>query len=388
MNSNCGEIGILTLTQSENYGTVLQAYATHQLFDAAEGSGRYSLVPTDVKSVRRRRLASVLNPKNPSFGLTRARNFAAMRQFVGPYTHKAAGKRWVDISDRSGALEYLNSQFDAFVTGSDEIWNLAFVGDKSIYYAPENLGRVRASFATSANRLDISNLSRESREILRRSLASYAHISVRDGNTYSFVRELLGESVAIDEIVDPTLIHGLPEFIVPYSTGSRNSRKKVLLMVRDRKVGGSLISHLRDSVDVDTVFIRYSGARLLHLDPAGFASVFGQYDCVVTDFFHGTCMSILNQAPFISFDSEPLYSKYESKIKNLLAKLGLEDRYVNLTEKGRAGDPRTLLAAVERTIAEPPVWTAQSAVEREREHGLAVLTRVKQVVGEGLAEVG
>jgi len=385
---NPRRIGILTLTQSENYGTVLQAYATHQLFDRAGGEGRYSLVPTDVAHVRRRRFASVLNPKNPSFGLARVRNFAAMRRFVAPYTYKTAGKRWIDINDRNGTIDYLDAHFDGFVTGSDEVWNLAFVGDKSIYYAPESLGRVRASFATSANRLDISKLTKDSRDILRRSLASYAYISVRDANTYYFVRELLETSVDIDEIVDPTLIHGLPDFVVPYSASSRIGRKKVLLMVRDRKVGEGLISHLRDSVDIDTVFIRYSGARFLQLDPIHFAGVFGQYDCVVTDFFHGTCMSTLSQVPFISFDSEPLYSKYESKIKNLLTKLGLEERYVNLTESGDLGDYRTLLAKVERVIAEPPAWTAQSAVERERQHGLTVLARIKHAVGEGLAEVG
>ncbi|WP_157126912.1 polysaccharide pyruvyl transferase family protein [Rhodococcus sp. p52] len=388
MSINAQRIGILTLTQSENYGTVLQAYATHQLFDTAAGEGKYSLVPTDVAHVRRRRFASVLNPKNPSFGLARVRNFAAMRRFVAPYTYSTAGKRWVDINDRNGAIDYLDAHFDGFVTGSDEVWNLAFVGDRSIYYAPESLGRVRASFATSANRLDISKLSRDSREILRRSLSSYAYISVRDANTSSFVRELLEDSVDIDEIVDPTLIHGLPEFVVPYSPSARFGRKKVLLMVRDRKIGEALISHLRDSVDINTVFIRYPGARFLQLDPIQFAGVFGQYDCVVTDFFHGTCMSTLSQVPFVSFDSEPLYSKYESKIKNLLSKLGMEERYVNLTEPGDPGNYRTVLAKVEEAIAEPPAWTAQSAVERERRHGLTVLARIKHAVGEGLAEVG
>ncbi|AOD20675.1 hypothetical protein IM25_02675 [Rhodococcus sp. p52] len=211
---------------------------------------------------------------------------------------------------------------------------------------------------------------------------------MRDANTSSFVRELLEDSVDIDEIVDPTLIHGLPEFVVPYSPSARFGRKKVLLMVRDRKIGEALISHLRDSVDINTVFIRYPGARFLQLDPIQFAGVFGQYDCVVTDFFHGTCMSTLSQVPFVSFDSEPLYSKYESKIKNLLSKLGMEERYVNLTEPGDPGNYRTVLAKVEEAIAEPPAWTAQSAVERERRHGLTVLARIKHAVGEGLAEVG
>lgn len=386
MNCDTGRIGILTLTQSENYGTVLQAYATHQLFGSTDAAGRFSLVPTDVREVRRRRVASVLNPKNPSFGLIRIRNFASMRRFIAPYTYRTTGRRWVDISDRDGALAYLNSEFDGFITGSDEVWNLAFVGDKSLYYAPEGLGRVRASFATSANRLDISQLSAETREILRSSLASYTHISVRDANTNAFVQELLGGSANVEEVVDPTLIHGLPEFVVPYEAHRGGRRKKLLLMVRDRKVGESLIETFRPMADIDTVFVRYRGARYLQLDPVQFAGVFGRYDCVVTDFFHGTCMSTLSKVPFVSFDSESVYAKYESKIKNLLGKIGLLDRYVNLTGKDFRGD-RELMTSVERMLVDPPGWTADDAIHREREHGLAVLERVKDAVGEGLADV-
>ncbi len=54
-------VGILTLTQSENYGTVLQAYATHQLLNSAPSRDLYSLIPTDVHQVRRRRVLSLAN---------------------------------------------------------------------------------------------------------------------------------------------------------------------------------------------------------------------------------------------------------------------------------------------------------------------------------------
>ncbi|MDI9940709.1 polysaccharide pyruvyl transferase family protein [Rhodococcus sp. IEGM 1351] len=387
MNRDASKVGILTLTQSENYGTVLQAYATYQLLNRGSRRKHFSLVPTDVQSVRRRRLISLANPRNASTGLTRYRNFADMRKFIAPYTDTSDGKNWVNISNRRSALDYLNSRFDGFVTGSDEIWNLAFVGDKSIYYAPETLGRIRVSFATSANRLDISKLSSESLDILRRSLQSYRFISVRDSNTFAFVESLLEGASSIEQIVDPTIIHGLPEFVGLHQPSADSGRKRILMMVRDRAVGEGLVSRFHNSADIDSVFIRYPGTRFLSLDPASFVRAFGAYDCVVTDFFHGTCMSVLSRAPFVSFDSEPVYSKYESKICNMLMKLGLNGRYVNLSANGRVAGNSAVHDLVDNMLTEPPVWVADGAIQREREHGLAVLARVHDAISEGLAGV-
>lgn len=385
MNDEQTRIGILTLTQSENYGTVLQAYATHQLLNSDPGGIQYPLVPTDVHQVRRRRLISLANPKNPSSGITRVRNFASMRNFIRPFTDTVGGRSWVDINNRQDTIDYLDSRFTGFITGSDEIWNLAFVGDRSIYYIPPTMGMIRASFATSANRLDISKLSKATRDTLRTSLDSYSYISVRDTNTRTFVQELLSRTIPIDEIVDPTIIYGLPEFVRPHAASPNNQRKRILMMVRDRSVGERLLSHFRNTTEIDTVFVRYPGTRFIRLDPGKFVGAFGNYDCVITDFFHGTCMSVLSKAPFVSFDSEALYSQYESKIKNLLTKLGLEDRYVNLAAKPLEPNVSSLFQSVDRMLTAPPPWTADAAMQRERKNGMAAVARIRATIGEGLA---
>lgn len=384
MTQECN-IGILTLTQSENYGTVLQAYATHHLLNSEPSSAAFSLVPTDVSSVRRRRVLSLFNPRNPSSGVTRTRNFLAMRRFIEPYID-APGKNWVDISNREAAVEWLGARFDGFVTGSDEVWNLAFVGDKSVYYAPASMGRVRASFATSANRLDISKLTRNECDNLRRSLESYSLITVRDSNTRRFVENLLGGGIDVEEIVDPTLIHGLSDYVRVHHTAERLAgRRRILMMVKDRAVGERLVSRMGSAVEIDSMFVRYPNTRYLVADPVQFVGAFGAYDCVVTDFFHATCMSVLSKSPFVSFDSEPLYAVYESKISNLLAKLGLLDRYVNLSDHRAETSYGRLFDAIDGMLAGPPVWTADAALESERNRGLAVAQRIRATMREGLA---
>ena len=132
------------------------------------------------------------------------------------------------------------------------------------------------------------------------------------------------------------------------------------------------------------MFVRYPGTRYLVASPTEFVGAFGSYDCVVTDFFHATCMSVLSKAPFVSFDSEPLYAVYESKINNLLAKLGLLDRYVNIAGHRAAPSYCLLFDAVDAMLGEPPAWTADAALERERTRGLAVSQRIRTTMCEGL----
>ena len=85
------------------------------------------------------------------------------------------------------------------------------------------------------------------------------------------------------------------------------------------------------------------GAEYLSLTPFQFATVFGNYDLVLTNFFHGTCMCLRNRVPFISFDYEPLTALYESKVANIMRKLGLTDNYVNVAQLGMDTGIRKLL---------------------------------------------
>ncbi|UPG69318.1 polysaccharide pyruvyl transferase family protein [Gordonia hongkongensis] len=332
MYSNRGKprVGIVTLTQSENYGTVLQAYATHKLLSECAPDIDFELVPTDVGAVRRRRVMSIVNPANPTFGVSRAMNFVSMRRFIRPVLPRGTS-RWVNIEDRVSAIEFLANRYDGYITGSDEVWNLAHIGIDSIYYLPSELSGPKASFATSANRLDPSSLQPSDRSKLKDSLEGYSYITVRDGTTRRLVDELTSRTVP--EIIDPTLqCRSLTPAGEPVTVPKQsNARPRILLMIRNRSVGKQISRRFAHRADVYSCFIRQDDTRFIRMSPHQFAGAFAEFDCVVTDFFHGTCMSIRSAARFVSFDTEATYGRYESKIKNVLTKLECQERYFDLT---------------------------------------------------------
>lgn len=373
--NQASKVGILTLTQSENYGTVLQAMATQRLFALASPEIDFELIPTDVRRVRTRRIMSLVNPRNMSFGLRRARNFMSMRHFVEPYMN--GHRRYVNIADQRGASEYLQTRYGSLITGSDEVWNLANVGSESVYFVPTEFGGYRASFATSANRLNREALTEADEKKLGESLARYDYLSVRDTNTDNLVRTLTGGKRAPTEIIDPTLLYDFPEaegldFALP---GTRKT--KLLLMVRDPQLAAGVVRRLGDRFEIYSVFVKHQSSEYLRLSPLEFTKAFGQYDVVVTDFFHGTCMSIKNQANFLSIDREASYLEYESKIANITTKLGVSDRYLNLAQVPTDEAVAIVVERVHQSLSGEilPV-DVEKAIARERDVAKTVIAEI------------
>ncbi|WP_257881205.1 polysaccharide pyruvyl transferase family protein [Gordonia terrae] len=387
MNSSNGKprVGIVTLTQSENYGTVLQAYATHKILSECAPDIDFELVPTDVGAVRRRRVMSIVNPANPSFGVSRAMNFASMRRFIRPLLPQV-GSRWINIEDRASATEFLATRYAGYITGSDEVWNLAHIGIDSIYYLPGGLTGPKASFATSANRLDLSSLQASDRKKLTESLEAYSYISVRDATTRQLVDELTSRSAP--EIIDPTLQCRslLSNDGTAQKSAQSNARPRILLMIRNRTLGSQISERFGARADVYSCFIRQDDTRFVRLTPQEFVGAFAEFDCVVTDFFHGTCMSIRSGAHFVSFDTEATYGRYESKIKNVLTKLECQDRYFDLTTSSPEG-VESLMNRVEQLSFSHDVEGDEriaANLERERAHAALITKNMVEALRGGL----
>lgn len=375
-------VAILTLTQSENYGTVLQAFATRQLLSRAlDGIAEVTLVPTDPLKVRLRRFLSVMTPRPGSFSLTRASNFLSMRRFMREYGGQRRG--FVNASRRSRVTRLLARNFDAYVTGSDEVWNLAYLGASSIYYLPPELPGPRYSLSTSANRLRLDQITSSTWEVVAQSLARYSLISVRDSFTRSVVERAVGEHSEVVNTLDPTLIYEFPELgnarrIIP----SNPQGRRVLLMVRDRPIARALVNELGATHSLFSGFQRHEGTQFLSADPLAFMRAFEDVDFVVTDFFHGTCLSIRAGKQFLAFDREPGYMGVESKIADVTRRLGLDGNYLNLVgtpdREAREDVVRAALKAV--SGVEPLAPLDLALLELERSKSLDYLRSIREHV--------
>ena len=92
--------------------------------------------------------------------------------------------------------------YDAYVVGSDQVWNPQYIGfDTSFFldFAPE--GARRISYASS---FTINKLPYVFNNVYKNELVKFAHISVRERSGINIVKELTGKDSI--NVCDPTLL--------------------------------------------------------------------------------------------------------------------------------------------------------------------------------------
>jgi len=314
------KVGIITYHNGKNHGAVLQAYA---LFKKLEKMGIDSEIINFEPDIERKLgfkqrafivLSSII-PKNKGFD-----RFLKEKIKMSPKYKK------------SFDLKNLNSKYDYFITGSDQVWNpnaidkqgayfLDFVSDinKKIPYAP--------SFG-------ISEVPKDKVEQIRGYLDKFSKISVREETGKKIINDVFKKDCEV--VLDPTLLLDKEEYeqictqkklLEPYIFVYFNSSEKLNKTAQElsKKTGYKVVSVHMTKLNQKSDFIKDYGA-----DPQKFLSYIKNAELVLADSFHGTALSIVFEKPFLTFvnDSSGKFQTDSRKI-DLLTRLGLSDRIVD-----------------------------------------------------------
>ena len=234
----------------------------------------------------------------------------------------------------------LNQMCDAFVLGSDQIWNygvtkifghsyfLDFVDDakKKIAYA--------TSFG-SGKFLAPRAFAKKARACMRRMDA----VSVREAEGVEICRNTFG--VEAVHVLDPVLMcepHVLGDlteksgreekepFVASYILDPTPEKREALLYVSKQK-GKKLVNMLdgwQNKFQANKERLNLENT-VENLQVEDWLYYFKNSDFVITDSFHGTCMAILFHKPFIAIGNQ---GRGSSRFESLLGTLGLTNRYV------------------------------------------------------------
>lgn len=190
------KIGIITLSASDNCGSLLQAYALKKALskygdvEIINFSSKESHAMYDVPHYRG--LKKIKNKKKLKQLYKASNDYAYFRQ---KYL-QISGKEYFD-----GELKELSKKYDVVVTGSDQVWNvqmgdfneaffLGWTDSKKIAYAPSLGGK----------HINLSN----NYESIKKWLSEFACISVREESGKQCLEEVTGK--AVSKVLDPTLI--------------------------------------------------------------------------------------------------------------------------------------------------------------------------------------
>ena len=329
------KVSLITILDNTNYGTYLQALATGM---AVKSLGH------DVEIIHYTR------PCMTFWGNSKAvfQDRGLLRWFyrcIVRYSRKSSQLRKLDIDFLASYLplteEYVGfdalmanpPQADAYLTGSDQVWNSFYNRgiDKSYYleYAPK--GKKRISYAAS---IGMPNIPEQEKNDTKRLLKKYHSITVRELSAKQILADL---GISSEVVLDPTLLLNKKQWDQIASEYPFTVKESYLLTYSvEYGKEDSCIKHyakkIAEKKGLKLYHITYSGKPFdnyydkvyTYATPDKFLKLMLHASFVVVSSFHGTAFSINFNKPFITVSPK----KFNSRIMSLLEITGLKSRMV------------------------------------------------------------
>lgn len=330
------KIGLVTIYQIPNYGSVLQAFATQFLLDQLGASCKIInyKYPNEWHwqhgAARPDRLRSLIRKLFP------VKKIKVLDQFRNEYFH---------FSRRYNCLQELNdadwSTYDAFIVGSDQVWNSRFVlGDSTFMLSFVPQGKPRYSLASS---FALKSLPKQFREKYRNELEQFSALSVREKNGVSIIHDELNIEKPVSIILDPTLLLNKEAWMkaIPRS-GFKKKRPYILFYMwayafEPRPYIFDVVKYFHQKMNCDIIalegYTKSEEAKGLIMEDCSdstipeFIDLFANADLVVTSSFHGTSFALNFGIPLVSIVSN---GDGDDRQTTLLKSVGCEFCAVNI----------------------------------------------------------
>lgn len=304
------KIGILTFHDAHNYGAVLQAYA----------------LKTYLKGLGHNTRIINYHHENLPYGFPRENNPIRWEKF------EVFIKELIDNDEkvyiREEELEKLD--IDAWICGSDQIWNTEITGFfNNGLFLNFNTNAKKISYAVS---MGIKRLPKEYEEQFRHSLKNLDSISVREETLKEYAKEFVDKNIT--RTLDPTLL--IEEKDYEDLILENNYGKYILIyeLVPDKRLievaeklsieTGLKIIELNDKKKAN-----YSYNQISDAGPDEFLTLIKNAKFVVTNSFHGTIFSIIFKKEFFTITRT---EDRNTRLENILNIVDMKDRLIDNTE--------------------------------------------------------
>lgn len=333
------KIGIITLNGYFNYGNRLQNFALQETLKTYN----YKVETVWIKKVNMNSNSSFLKKifrtvAKPSILLKKVKNVryldklnnkreARFKEFSEQYINETS----FNITESYLPKELL-SEFEYFVTGSDQVWNPYFTNASSLYFltfAPENK---RIAYSPS---FGISEIPNEYVKEYSQWLSEMSSLSVREEVGAEIIKELTNREASV--LADPTLLLTKEKWLKLAKPAVNKPKKDILLtyfLGEIPKETQKIIETNQKKHKLEIVNLANPKDREFYLtNPSEFLDYIHTANLFVTDSFHGAVFSILFETPFIVTDRKGQLPSMNSRITTLLSKFNFENRHIDKIKK-------------------------------------------------------
>lgn len=230
--------------------------------------------------------------------------------------------------DNYKSLENADLKADAFIVGSDQVWNSDHVNgrDPANYLAFVHKGVRKLSYAASFG-MDHINIGYEN--MVRDYLSTFEYITVRESHGLSILKNL---GLRGEQVVDPTLLHNKAwwdkrcivkskeDYLLVYDFGQSKVIRDIAEKIATEK--GLKIYSINDFTTHG-----YADLNISDAGPIDFISFIRGAKYFISNSFHGTIFSLLFEVPFLVVKRTK--GNVNSRMESLLEMVNVNGRLVS-----------------------------------------------------------
>lgn len=326
------KVAILTwATNTNNYGSILQAYALQKFLENNQYENElldyYPKVsdyqwPSSFSLYRKKALKKIkrkFSKKNTAVNSWKERLNSSCYSFVDEKLN--VSKKYIGLDE----IKKANSEYDAFICGSDQIWSMQRVINPVYYLTWVDEGKGKIAYAPS---IPSGKFSDKKKKVLIVNTKGFTDISIREEKAAKDIGQIINRDIISS--LDPTLLveddfwiektksHNNNKFILCYFLGNNQRYKECVQEAKD-KTGYEV-----KVVPFNEESFNINGEIQYDVGPKEFIDLVRNAELVLTDSYHGTIFSIIFEKKFVLFKR---FIDGEKKDEN--------DRIYDLTKKLR-----------------------------------------------------
>ncbi len=331
---NMKKIGTITFHSPYNYGSSLQAYALQETVKKiCNQYCEYKII--NLRTEKQKYMYEIDNEKSYINKLIKR---VLLKDYKEKY--KIKNQKFEDFINNKlnvtreyktyEELEKENFDFDYYISGSDQLWNLrAFDFDWAYYLGFVNKGK-KISYAASFGPKKLT-FTEEEKIKIQKYINDYSNLSVREQGSYDTIYELNGKKAEIN--MDPTILLEKKEWekLIPKENVVSGEYILYYSLGQDKE-NIELVEEISKKMKLPVITTRYSGRnelftnfkRIYDVGPVEFLNLLSNAKLVLTTSFHGTIFSVILNTPFFSINADKDYRRL-----TLLKTMGLETRNIN-----------------------------------------------------------
>lgn len=319
------KVGICTMYyENSNYGGNLQAYA---LWRVCESLGHSTEQIAYYDSFRIKKIFSFLYRKVLGTRYYKSNDFFVRKRAIRIFREKIPHTKLY----YRGTLKKANQKFDAFIVGSDQVWNPSWILPAYTLEFVDN-NKIKISYAASIGREILND---KENDLFKSILSRMTAISVREESGVRLLSCLTEKNV--EWVLDPTLLLSVDEwdqistkrliesdYIFCYYLGD-DSKYRQLATEYAIRHNLKIVTLPNLSYQYRSVDESFGDYQLYDVSPEAFISLIKYSKYVFTDSFHATVFAHLYEKEFVVFS--PAGKQSRVRMDSLTEMFGTQERH-------------------------------------------------------------